>query len=124
MKLQATIIILVFVGLAFTGCISNPLTENNLSGNWQVMERGWNNETLQQYNLHIIHVGENIKFYKGSIEIGHGILHNQTISVTTIDETVWHDFGIIMVSITTVDELQATIETDLVKWMEFHRLVK
>ena len=117
--------VLLFILLA--GCttphnpIPNPL-ENNLTGNWHIIEIGMDNQIKQTYNINIIHTGSIIKFFDGTTELGYGIVvNNETISVTTNNATRWHTFGILLISIVNQTTMRAVPETTALKWINFEK---
>lgn len=122
------LLLLPIVLIFFTGCTAphNPLPnfmDNNLTGNWQVIEVGMNNQIKQTYNINIIHTGDIVKFFNGTTELGHGMLINKTITVTTNNATQWHGMGILLISIVNQTTMRAVPETTILKWISFEKLI-
>jgi len=119
------LVFLIPIIIILSGCTAknNPLTQDNLTGTWQVIEIGMDNQIKQTYDINIIQTGEVIKFFKGTTELGHGHLYNQTISVTTQNATEWNGFGILLISIVNNTVMRAVPDTSAFKWMDFQRIL-
>ncbi|MCX6666272.1 MAG: hypothetical protein NT038_09525, partial [Euryarchaeota archaeon] len=72
---NTTLIFLIpLIILILSGCTTknNPFTQDNLTGNWQVIEVGMDLQVKQTYDVNIIQTGDVVKFFKGATELGHG----------------------------------------------------
>jgi hypothetical protein len=117
----AFISIITFV--LISGCISNPLTEKTLTGDWVVLEIGENSQTIQQYNVAVIQVGNTVKFIKDNREVGHGLLFNNTVTVTPSNETVWNSFPTFIITVVTMDKMEAQPGVQNIIKIDFQRLI-
>ena len=121
--LSLFLIPVMFIVLCGCTAKNNPLTQDNITGNWQVIEVGMDLQVKQTYDVNIIQTGDVIKFFRGTIELGHGYLFNETISVTTQTGTEWQDFGVLLISVVNNTVMRAVPETTALKWVSFEKLI-